>query len=79
MQGPTAGSTANSGTTHRGDRGTPRVDQRVLGRVVERVGEHLFLDAAGIGWVLDEPARGAAHGFARGHDVAVTEPIVQHV
>ena len=55
----------------------PRVDERVLGRVVERIGEHHLLDAAAFGWVLGEPARRAAHRLARGHDVAVAELLVQ--
>ena len=57
--------------------GQPRVHQRVLGTVVERVGEHLLLDTLPARWVLGQPASGPADGLAGRHDIAMTELVMQ--
>src|SRR4051794_34595905 len=54
-------------------RGNPGVDEPVLGAIVERVGEHLFLDAVSLRRMVGEPASCSPHGLARRYDVAMSE------
>src|SRR5215211_749028 len=55
-----------------GPRGQPRVDQSVLGLVVEGIGERELLRGTDER-VLAQPARGAGDGLPRRHEVAVAE------
>ena len=55
----------------------PRVDEPVLGLVVERVREHPFLLRAGLERMRHQPVRGARQRVASGHEVAVAEVAAQ--